>query len=493
MKKTTFYEQFQTAAEQIPDKIFLFDEKNRFTFAEAKAAVGGIASVFETAGVKRGDFVVLRAMRAVNTAIVFFALEALGAITVLTDPNLPVEEVKTNLPDCLKTDFAVTSEYGGKWTLFDGAMTGICDIDVSKCKNAYYVERSLPGDMAVIIFTTGSTGDAKAVCLTQFGCINTSEDTANLGMYSADDVAIELLPLHHVFGLSLVITALVNRHAVFIPSRTETDYIAECISRYGVTRMNGVPTLYLSLAERASRFDLSSLRAGLIGGGVSTREQFEKIEKTLDMTLIPVYGMSECMGISCGDYRDGADKRSACVGKFYPRNEGVVTDENGNELSIGIEGEIRVQSPSVMLGYFGADREKQPFDENGRLMTGDLGYVDDDGYLHITGRKKDIIIRGGENISCARIERAVMSLSGVKAAVAVGISDVKYGEVPCVMVVLGDGLEKTNRAEFENELKKILTKKEYPKITAMVKELPLASSGKPDKMKIKQILTEWKA
>jgi fatty-acyl-CoA synthase/long-chain acyl-CoA synthetase len=246
--------------------------------------------------------------------------------------------------------------------------------------------------------------------------------------------------------------------------------------------MNGVTSLYLAMSDRSREYDLSSLRAGFIGGAPWTQEQFYKIEASLGITLIPVYGMSECIGISCASYLDPVEKRSGGVGRFYSMNIGKIISEDGSESPQGTEGEICTCGPSRMLGYYG-----EPLEENDLIPTGDIGYLDDSDTLHITGRKKEIIICNGNNLSPLRIEQALLSIPGVSAAAVVGLPDEVKGEVPWAMVVYPGEIE----MELFPLLKKLLTKNELPAGILSVDALPMTTSGKPDKQNIREVLGKW--
>ena len=331
-----------------------------------------------------------------------------------------------------------------------------------------------PEDPAFIIFTSGSTGKNKAVVLSEWNLISNLIDSAPLGYYSRDDIALGALPLTHVFGLALLTGALVLEYSIYFPEMISVPGLLDCIEREGITRMNGVPSLYLAMADESEGRDLRSLRAGFIGGGPVTREQFAYIEEKLGMTLISVYGMSECIGISCASYQDPRDVRASGVGPVYPMNRVRILDECGQEVPTGKEGEILVNGPMRMLGYYGSPLTKEEF-----FPTGDLGYLDETGVLHLSGRKKEVIIRKGNNLSPLRIEEAFLSLPGIRTCVVVGLPDEKEGEIPAAMIV---------GTYDESALGNLLHKNELPAFVLPVESIPLTASGKPDKPKIKEIL-----
>lgn len=184
--------------------------------------------------------------------------------------------------------------------------------------------------------------------------------------------------------------------------------------------------------------------------------------------------MSECASITIGSYQDPQDVRIGSNGRFYPRTRWQILRADGTDAAPGEEGEILVGGPARMLGYYGA-----PLPPEQMIPTGDLGYMDQDGMVHLTGRIKDILIRNGNNLSPARIEQAILTLPGVRDAVVVGIPDDRQGEVPAAMVVAnGDTLSAAPD----------LPKNELPAFYVFVRQIPLTASGKPDRVRIREML-----
>lgn len=438
----TIYEYFSRFAAERPDDVFIFDGCASYTVRQAFWATANLAAQFGRAGVTEGSPVAIVAARTVNTVLCFFALQFVGAECVMYDPR----ECPQNCKFLLK-DGVLYNE--GRGTALD--------------MSPRFSEFSLSRDSSkptIVIFTSGSTGQPKEVKLSQYNFINNSLDTAYIGGYAPDDINIDIVPIHHVFGLALIFTAVVTRHAIYVPESLSAEDIIGGIIKYGVTRLNGVPSLYLAMADHPRAAEVKSLRCGLIGGAPCSREQFVKIESRLGLTLIPVYGMSECIGISCGSFKDALENRCGCVGKKYSMNEIFIADD----------GEVLVKSPAMAAGAVCSD---------GWLHTGDLGYFDGEGYLHIDGRKKDIIIRNGNNLSAVAIEQKLLRLPQIKDVCVVGVGDEREGEVPAAAVVLSEG------QTFDNDaLGKILIKIEVPKYIRIVPEIPLTSTGKPDKQAV---------
>ena len=441
--KTSLYEFFLQYAAERGNDTFLFDETETFTVAESFAAICSMANTLTTYGVKVGDLVGVRAHRSIETVLIFFALQFIGAVAVMHDSREPVEESISFIDGVLcvgGTEIVVHADK--KFAGFDYS-----NVDVEAA--------------SIVVFTSGSTGVRKGVMLSQYNFVNNSVDTRGIGGYCDDDICMLIVPMCHVFGIALVVTAVVNRHSVFIPSSLDAEHLLKCIVRYGVTRLNGVPSTYIALAENKGETEISSLRCGLIGGGPCSKQSFVYVEQTLGLTLIPVYGMSECVGISCASVNDSIEQRCEGVGKVYSMNELRLLDD-----------EILVKSPARAVGYMG----EPPFDKNSWLHTGDLGKLDKNGTLHIVGRKKDIIIRNGNNLSVAEIERKIATIDGVKRVCVVAVPDEKQGEVPCALVVANKSIE--------DNFSEVLQRNEIPTCVEYVATIPLTTTGKPDKQAI---------
>ncbi len=468
MLDQTLLSYLNTLAEREPGKRLLGGKGGWLTAAEVSRTVGRLGRVFVSLGLKPGDPAALRAERCVETALAIFALRAAGVLTVLCGPKQTVDETLSSCEAEIKPQAFIERCAAGFSVRIDGQSR---IVSLSDDADAALPEGS-PLDPAFVIFTSGSTGKGKAVLQCEQNHISNLLDSQPLGAYFEDDIALGALPLEHVFGLVLLCGAAVLGYGIYFPEKTDIPGLLRCIKSEKITRMNGVPSLYLALAERSADYDLSSLRAGFIGGGPVTAAQFAHIEKALGMTLISVYGMSECIGISCASYLDPQAERAAGVGKPYPMNEVRILASDG-------EGEIAVRGPMRMLGYVG----EQPLPPEDFFLTGDLGYLDDKGVLHLSGRKKEIIIRNGNNLSPRRIEDALLSLPGVTAAAVVGLPDDRQGEVPCAMAV-GE--------VDEAALHALLHKNEWPVGVLSVDALPLRASGKPDKQKIREVLLRWR-
>ena len=449
-------------AARCPERRLLGDPGGWMTAHQVLKAVEEKAGKLRHLGIGRGGMTALRAYRRLDTAITILALQTLGAVAVLTDPRHEIGEFLSG------SGIPISA-------IIDGER-----IEVLSPASDW--EAPDPQDPGFIIFTSGSTGKPKAVMLSQYNLVNNLLDSQPLGDYRADDIALGILPMDHVFGLVLLAGICVLGYGLYLPEGKDIPAILGAIESQRITRMNGVPGLYMAMAEAAGGYDLSSLRAGFIGGGPWTPEQFVWMEERLGMTLIPVYGMSEFVGIACADFWESRQERAQGGAPFYSMNRGKILLPDGGEAAPGQVGEICVDGPARMVGYFGDNTLREAF-----LHTGDLGYLDEAGCLRLTGRKKDIIIRNGVNLSPRRIEDAILAIPGVTEAAVVGLPDQRAGELPWAMVACDRVID------FVAELAGRLHKNEIPVGFYFVEALQKTPSGKPDRQTIREVLEKWKA
>jgi acyl-CoA synthetase (AMP-forming)/AMP-acid ligase II len=284
--------------------------------------------------------------------------------------------------------------------------------------------------------------------------------------------------------LALIYFPVLVGFAICFPSSLELDDIIDYAIKKKITYLDTVPSFHYALAKRIKERNVTipSLRNGLTGGAPMEESRFREIEETLGMNLLPVYGASEIITIAALGQEASKERRRTTVGQLIPDTELRLLNENGEEVKIGEPGEIVVRSPSLMLGYLGED---SGIDKDGFFATGDIGYLDENKDLHISGRKKQIIIRNGNNLSIAEIENLLLEVEGILSCCVVGVPSPSSGETVAAMVSLKEGTEK------ETTIRKV--KEKLPKIMwvehmEFVSSLPLLPSGKVDRMKIKNFL-----
>ena len=481
MQHQPLYAYLKEYAKDDPNKRLLGDSKGWLTASQVLDRVNDTAGRLYGLGLRPGDWVALKMDQTADAIINLMSLMAIGCVAPLTNARTPVRQALANAHFTRHMDYTLSMETG-RWVLEkNGENFPLADAPAG--------EFPVSGDAlgpAVVIFTSGSTGKSKGVILSQNGLTCNLWAINIVGGYRKDDIALGALPMDHVFGLIMLFGAVGLRHALYLTTGSDLKTVVQTIQDQKITRMNGVTALYLNMAAMKNDYDLSSLRIGFIGGGPCTPAQFEKIEDELEMTLISGYGMSECMGISANDWRAPREKRSGTVGPFYTVNEALILDPMGRECAPGQIGEVCVRGPELMLGYCEEEMNRAAFDDKGFFHTSDLGYLDQEGYLHLTGRTRDIIIRNGVNLPTRKIEEGLLAVPGVEDAMVVGLPHDKQGEAPWAMVK-GNITEEAILAK----LSQTLHKNEIPMGIMVAEALPYNPNGKPDKIKGKELLAAW--
>ena len=496
MIEKSIFEYFETYAAECGGNLFLFDEDRRYTVEQTFREAIAIGNRLYDRGVRSGSLVALRCTRSLDAFLIYLGLEFMGATAVLTGPHQTVADFFRDTGVAVDPQLVITNEAAAQGISANGnwEILGYGPLDIGYPARTEDRRFPIGTDLrspSTIVFTSGSTGKGKGAMLSQEALLQYAEDSVVQPWHHPDDIAIVTLPTQHGFALCLLSAAIVARYALFFPRDMATDYILECIEKYRITRINGVPSYMLVLAYAAEVHgrDISSLRTGFTAGAPIIPEQHHYIEETLGMTLHPLYGMSESISISCTAPTDSAHHRATTVGKFH-RNAGSIVGPDGKELPQGQEGEICVSGPSILCGYYGdPEATAQAIDAQGRLHTGDLGYIDEEGYVHISGRIKDIIIRNGVNLSPAKIEAAIRQVPGVEHAVVVGLRHEVLGEAPYALVVLRSGVEMTAES-LSAELLTRIPKNHIPLAFRFAAEIPLNKIGKPDKQAVKKLFQE---
>lgn len=492
------------AAEK-PDKVYLYTDDDAVTFREGLRAADHIAASLLSFGVRKGDVVALRTTKSPETVVLLNALSAVGAVAALTDPHMTAEGYLKSSGTRVAPVFFLTNEEADMdtnaragWKIRSGEKEMSLSFPYregeARSLPAGCERHFSPDDPFLIIFTSGSGGAAKAVLLSHANCISSCVDSIPMFDVTDRDKAIALLPLHHILGLGGVFDATFIGHDVYFPKDLSPDTIFSAIEKYRINSFNTVPSLITALVKsgRYKDYDLSSLRFAIVGGASFTKEEMLDLEGKLDFTILPGYGMTECYMGTSNSVTDSLDARARGTGRVFPMTEIKIAGDDGAAAEPGAEGEIYIRGMSRMLGYYGdPEATENAIDPDGWFHTGDLGYFDEGKVLHVSGRKKDIIIRNGNNLSPAMIEKKLGKLDCVGAVSVFGLSDAKTGEAPYAVVSPGRKYAHITEAEMLRMAGTRLTKLELPLRILLVPEIPLTSTGKPDKQRMKGMMESY--
>jgi fatty-acyl-CoA synthase len=349
-------------------------------------------------------------------------------------------------------------------------------------------------DPANIQYTSGTTGMPKGATLSHHNIVNNGMLTANAMRFTHRDRLCIPVPFYHCFGTVLSNVACVTTGATMVVPAPYFDAEAtlQAIAEERCTALHGVPTMFIAELEHPqfAKFDLSSLRTGMMAGSPCPIEIMKRVVQQMhcgEMTI--AYGLTEASPVITQTTTDDPiELRVTTVGKVLPHTEAkIVNPLDGRTVALGEHGELCTRGYHVMKGYYNnASATRAVIDADGWLHTGDLAVLDENGYFKITGRAKDVIIRGGENISPREIEEFLYSCPGISAVQVIGVPDRKYGEQVAAWIRLERGSALT-----EDDVRRFcegrIARFKIPRYIKFVEEFPLTVTGKMQKFKMREI------
>ena len=351
-------------------------------------------------------------------------------------------------------------------------------------------------DVVNMQYTSGTTGFPKGVMLTHHNILNNGLATGQCMNFTADDRLCVCVPLFHCFGCVLALCSVITHGSTMVMVENfDPLVVLASVQKEKCTALYGVPTMFIAELNHPmfNMFDLSSLRTGIMAGSVCPIETMNEVMSKMNMSeIIIVYGLTETSpGMTATRTYDPPAIRSTTVGKAYPAVEVKVADpETGEELKPGLAGELCCRGYNVMKGYYkNPEATAKAIDTGGWLHSGDLGVMDEDGYFRVTGRIKDLIIRGGENISPREIENYLYTMPQIQAVEVVGVASPKYGEEVGAFIKKRLGIELTEEDVIDFCRGKIARFK-VPKYIFFVDDYPMTASGKIQKYKLRQMSLE---
>lgn len=345
-------------------------------------------------------------------------------------------------------------------------------------------------DLAALLYTSGTTGKPKGAMLSLGNFVSATDIVREMIMITPDDRSATGLPLFHVFGLAAMsLPALAAGVPLTLFPRWDPQAFVSALAEDAVTIISGVPTMWMSVLTNAPNGQAPNLRLVSSGGASIAGEVIRKVESRLDAPLAEGYGLTETSGLGTFNPLFGTRKVGS-VGVAAPGFEVKIIDPDGSLLPAGEVGEVVLRGPAVMLGYWKKpEATAEVLDAEGWFRTGDLGRLDDDGYLFIVDRIKDLIIHGGYNVYPREVEEVLYEIPGVAQASVVGTPDEKYGQQVTAVIALSPGAQ-LDAAEVERFTRESLASYKIPRIIEFVEELPKGPSGKILKREIVAMYTQ---
>jgi fatty-acyl-CoA synthase len=363
-------------------------------------------------------------------------------------------------------------------------------------KRLFQIEKTLKPDDAINIqFTSGTTGQPKGATLSHHNIVNNANlVTDRINLTEIDRLAIPV-PLYHCFGMVMGVLGAVSKGAamIFPGEAFDPKSTIDSLVKEKCTAIYGVPTMFVAILQELDKSPkkLSSLRTGIMAGAPCPIEVMKKVNTQMNMKEVTIcYGMTETSPVSFQSFVDDPiDKRCETVGRVHPHLEVKIVDSLGKIVPVGTTGEICTRGYSVMKGYWKDVVRTNDVINDGWMHTGDLGVFDHEGFCNITGRLKDMIIRGGENIYPREIEEFLFSNTKVREVQVFGVPDKKMGEEVCAWIVPVTGCN-----FIKDELDKFCRGKiahfKIPKYFEFVDELPMTITGKPQKFIMREKMIE---
>ncbi|MFO0944927.1 MAG: AMP-binding protein [Planctomycetota bacterium] len=458
------------------------------TNVERWLAAKRLAAMLRERGVRKGDQVVVMMPNGPEVLAAFPAIWALGAVVVPIGPQASAAEAQYLVEDSEAKLVLTQSELAARLrapVAGKTLTTPLLDFDDEELQREWeridpvtHVESRAEEDLAVLLYTSGTTGKPKGVMLTHGNMVSNARAVATTRPIPPKTRVLLILPLSHSFGIMTMNVGYVQGTECTILPRFEPRRVFEAIDRWSIQRFSVVPTMLTQLIHHPDRgqFDLSSLEVVHSGGSALANEIRVEFERLFRCRVTEGYGLSECAP-TAACYGEGEPYRPGSVGRAIDGVTVRVIDLAGSPVNARCEGEICIQGPNVMLGYWKNSAATRDAIQEGWLRTGDLGFIDEDGYLFITGRRKDLIIKGGENISPREIEEVIQSHPAVKEVAVVGFPDPLYGENIAAFLVLREGA-KAEGTEIQAHVAASLTKFKIPAEILFRDALPKTPVGK---------------
>lgn len=491
----------ETQARQNPSKTFLYYKDIETSYSRLDEIANSIANGLIELGIKKGDKVCIYMTNCAEYIYCFFGVNKAGAVATPINALLKGKEITYIINNSDAKALIIQSKFEEvvdeirsdcpklkKIIVADADKTAEDKIPLARLLEADASQPPVsvePGDMAGIIYTSGTTGHPKGVELTQKNYLVDSEQIAEAARMTEADRFLCILPLFHVNAQ--VVTTLSPMYAggamILLDGFSPKTFLP-ALAEYRATAFSGVPTVYaiLNSLPDAEDYDLSALRFCVCGAAPMPVEVFNTFEKKYKAFILEGYGLSEGTCASSINPLDGKRKIGS-IGFPLRGQEMKIFDDKDNELPPGQVGEIVVRGENVMKGYYNNPEATADTLKNDWLHTGDLGHVDEEGYFYIVGRKKEMIIRGGENIYPKEAEEALYSHPAIMEAAVVGIPDKMWGEEVMAFIVLNEGALMTEQ-DVIDYCKERLADFKCPRKVEFVYSFPKTATGKIQKNKI---------
>ncbi len=488
-------ELLRRTARRLPDKVAMIDGERRLTFREMDRQADNVAAGLAGLGVEKGDRVALFCLNCIEFEVAFFGILRAGAVATTVSSAYKARELVHQFEDSsakiLIVHHALMDVVDDALPVMDGldhivvtweGGTGISFSDLASTASAPpSIDLDPRNDLAVLPYSSGTTGLPKGVMLTHYNLTSNLAQLSrmDLPILVEDDIPLVHLPLFHCFGLNVLMNWAVAEGATqVLMSRFDMEHFLDLVEEHQVTLLITVPPVIQGLAAHPEvpNRDLSSIRFSLAGAAPMSGDLQLKASAAAGFPVGQGYGMTELSPVTNLDGTDPDLIRHGSIGRAIPGTEMKIVDpETGRELPSGDQGELIVNGPQVMKGYWNAPEATAETIKDGWLHTGDIAHVGDDGYFYIVDRKKELIKYKGFQVAPAELEGLLNEHPAISDAAVIGIPDEEAGEVPKAFVVASDELTVDEVKEFVSE--RVATYKRLAQVE-FVAAIPKSASGK---------------
>ena len=521
------------------DAVVYADRDYRLTWYEFSEEVDYVAKGLMALGIKRGEKIALWATNVPHWIVLMFATAKIGAILLPLNINYKREEINFALQQSETENLFVINGYRDcdyvevindlipelkecprgnlkakkyphlKRIFFLGGekhrgMYSLNEVKSLACEvtQEEYIARQAECDVNDVVnmqYTSGTTGFPKGVQLTHRNIANDGFWIGACQNLSARDRVCIPVPLFHCFGCVLGVMSCVNHGATMVLlEKFDPVQVMSSIEREKCTATYGVPTMYIAMLDHPlfNRFDFRSLRTGIMSGSACPVHRMQQAQTKMFMREIcNPYGLTEAGPVMTMTryFEESVERKCQTIGQALPGIEVAIIDPETGELApLGKDGEICCRGFNTMKGYYKMpEQTAKCIDKNGWLHSGDIGKMDEEGYYYITGRLKDLIIRGGENISPKEVEDFLGTMPGVKDVAVVGCPSKKYGEQPVAFIIPSEG-ETITKEQVDEFCKDRISWFKIPKYVHFLNEFPMTASQKIQKYKLRELAaTLW--
>jgi acyl-CoA synthetase (AMP-forming)/AMP-acid ligase II len=501
----------EDSAVRFPDKPALFVAGKWITYSELNARANRLAHLFELRGLKKGDRIALFIENSVEYVVTYYAVLKAGGTTVALNTENTAEDIAYIVRDCGVRFLVAGYRLAARtFSAFDTSLEAVFIWNRPKDPPAGWGDRpttglpealdDIPGDdpgirlidldIASIVYTSGSTGKPRGAVLSHLNIVSNTRSIADYLELTSEDRVLAVLPFYYIYGKSLLNTHFFVGGSVVVDNRfLYPNVVLQTMREQEVTGFAGVPSTYTILLSRSNLKNLKFPRLRYVtqaGGAMAPAVQKEVAEVFAPARLFVMFGATEASARL--SYLDPGDlpRKWGSIGKAIANVELFVADQRGLPLPAGEEGEIVARGSNLMSGYWNHPEETEKVLKNGLYYTGDIGRMDEEGFLYVVGRTKDMIKIGGNRVSAKEIEEALHEHPAIIEAAVIGVPDDVMGEAPMAFIVVQKGASEKLAEELPAFLQKHLAVYKIPKRYELRDSLPKNESGKILKLKLKE-------